>query len=46
MVTISVAKPFSVDGSDWQAKLSLRDRAREEILKRCGEPDLAHETSS
>jgi len=28
-------------GSDWSAAVSLRERVRTEILKHCGEPDLA-----
>jgi hypothetical protein len=28
-------------GADWSAVLKLRDEVRAEILKRCGESDLA-----
>jgi hypothetical protein len=28
-------------GSDWNAAVALRAAARAEILRRCGEPDLA-----
>jgi hypothetical protein len=28
-------------GKDWAAAVALRNRARAEILARCGEPDLA-----
>ncbi|UXI03256.1 AMP-binding protein [Photobacterium sp. TY1-4] len=30
------------NGADWQAAVQLRDQARGEILRHCGEPDLAH----
>jgi 1-acyl-sn-glycerol-3-phosphate acyltransferase len=33
--------PVHPDGNDWNATLRLRDRVRAEILKHCGEPDLA-----
>jgi 1-acyl-sn-glycerol-3-phosphate acyltransferase len=33
--------PVHPDGSDWNATLRLRDQVRAEILKHCGEPDLA-----
>jgi len=39
-VSVSFAPPIMPDGSDWNAAVKLRDRARAEILKRCGEPDL------
>jgi tricorn protease len=28
-------------GNDWNATVRLRERVRAEILKHCGEPDLA-----
>jgi acyl carrier protein len=40
-VVMSVGAPIEPDGADWNAALRLRDKARSEILKRCGEPDLA-----
>jgi 1-acyl-sn-glycerol-3-phosphate acyltransferase len=40
-VAVSFAPPVQPDGSDWNAVLKLRDQVRAEILKRCGEPDLA-----
>jgi 1-acyl-sn-glycerol-3-phosphate acyltransferase len=33
--------PIAPEGSDWNAAVKLRDRVRAEILKACGEPDLA-----
>jgi 1-acyl-sn-glycerol-3-phosphate acyltransferase len=33
--------PIHPDGTDWSATLRLRDRARAQILKHCGERDLA-----
>jgi 1-acyl-sn-glycerol-3-phosphate acyltransferase len=40
-VAVSFAPPVQPAGSDWNAVLKLRDDVRAEILKRCGEPDLA-----
>jgi 1-acyl-sn-glycerol-3-phosphate acyltransferase len=40
-VAISLAPALAPEGSDWNAVLRLRDQSRAEILKRCGEPDLA-----
>jgi 1-acyl-sn-glycerol-3-phosphate acyltransferase len=40
-IAVTVCAPVAPDGDDWAAALRLRDRARAEILKRCGEPDLA-----
>jgi 1-acyl-sn-glycerol-3-phosphate acyltransferase len=40
-IAITFGAPIQPDGSDWNATLRLRDRARAEILKYCGEPDLA-----
>ena len=37
----SPAAPILPQGSDWNAAVALRDAARAEILRRCGEPDLA-----
>lgn len=43
-VSVRVCSPIFPDGNDWDAGVRLRDAARAEILKYCGEPDLA-ETS-
>jgi 1-acyl-sn-glycerol-3-phosphate acyltransferase len=40
-VTVTFGEPIMPDGADWAAAVRLRDRARAEILKTCGEPDLA-----
>ena len=40
-ISVTVARPIAPEGSDWNAAVRLRDRVRAEILKHCGEPDLA-----
>ena len=40
-MSIIIGKPFKPTGSDWQAAVKLRDAVRSEILRHCGEPDLA-----
>jgi acyl carrier protein len=40
-IAVNFGAPIAADGSDWNAVLRLRDRTRAEILKHCGEPDLA-----
>jgi acyl carrier protein len=40
-ITVTVSAPLLPQGSDWNAAVALRDAARAEILRRCGEPDLA-----
>ncbi len=42
-VWLDIAPPIHPEGQAFEAAVSLRDRARAEILKRCGEPDLAGE---
>jgi 1-acyl-sn-glycerol-3-phosphate acyltransferase len=39
-ISITIGAPIEPSGADWKAALELRDRAREHILKHCGEPDL------
>jgi 1-acyl-sn-glycerol-3-phosphate acyltransferase len=39
-VSISIGAPLAHDGADWNAAVKLRDLARAEILRGCGEPDL------
>ena len=39
-VAISIGVPLIAEGVGWNAAMTLRDRAREEILGGCGEPDL------
>jgi acyl carrier protein len=40
-IAVTFGAPVHPDGEDWNATLRLRDRVRAEILKHCGEPDLA-----
>ena len=40
-VSVTLSAPVAPEGSDWNAAVRLRDRVRAEILKHCGEPDLA-----
>ncbi|MEW6689897.1 MAG: AMP-binding protein [Pseudomonadota bacterium] len=40
-VSVTIGEPLAADGADWAAAVRLRDAARAEILKSCGEPDLA-----
>jgi 1-acyl-sn-glycerol-3-phosphate acyltransferase len=40
-VSVTVGAPILPQGSDWAAAVKLRDAARAEILRHCGEPDLA-----
>jgi acyl carrier protein len=42
-VSVTFGAPLTADGSDWAAAVRLRDAVRAEILKSCGEPDLAAE---
>ena len=40
-ISITISAPVTPEGSDWNAALKLRDRVRADILRHCGEPDLA-----
>ena len=40
-VVVTIAAPLTPQGSDWNAAVALRDAVRAEILRHCGEPDLA-----
>ena len=42
-IEVKAAPPIQPSGTSWQALINLRDQAREAILTRCGEPDLASE---
>jgi 1-acyl-sn-glycerol-3-phosphate acyltransferase len=44
-VSITFSPPIEPKGTDWNAAIALRDAARAEILRLCGEPDLSEETS-
>ena len=40
-MAVTFGAPIEPDADDWSAAVRLRDRVRAEVLKRCGEPDLA-----
>jgi 1-acyl-sn-glycerol-3-phosphate acyltransferase len=40
-VSVVVGAPIAPTGTDWAAAVRLRDAVRAEILRHCGEPDLA-----
>jgi 1-acyl-sn-glycerol-3-phosphate acyltransferase len=40
-ISVTVGTPVAPQGADWNAALKLRDQVRAQILKHCGEPDLA-----
>jgi 1-acyl-sn-glycerol-3-phosphate acyltransferase len=40
-IRVVFGEPIRPEGRDWAAAVKLRDAAREEILRHCGEPDLA-----
>jgi 1-acyl-sn-glycerol-3-phosphate acyltransferase len=40
-ISVTISNPVSPEGTDWNAAVRLRDRVRGEILRYCGEPDLA-----
>lgn len=40
-VSVRICAPITSQGNDWDAAVKLRDAARAQILKYCGEPDLA-----
>ena len=40
-VAVTFGAPVAPDGEDWAAAVRLRDRVRADILRHCGEPDLA-----
>ncbi|MBI4083088.1 MAG: AMP-binding protein [Candidatus Lambdaproteobacteria bacterium] len=42
-LSVTIAPPIPPAGDDFKAAVRLRDAARAEILRRCGEPDLAGE---
>ena len=39
-LSVAIAPPIASTGRDWNAATRLRDAARAEILRHCGEPDL------
>jgi len=40
-VSVIIGKPIPPAGKGWQSAVKLRDAVRSEILRHCGEPDLA-----
>ncbi len=42
MISVTIGAPLQPAGADWSAAIRLRDAARAEILRHCGEPDLAY----
>jgi len=40
-VTVTIGTPVMPEGTDWAAAVKLRDAVRDQILKACGEPDVA-----
>jgi hypothetical protein len=40
-VTVVFGAPVTAEGADWAAAVKLRDAVRAEVLRHCGEPDLA-----
>jgi len=43
-ISVTFGEPIEPVGTEWNAAVALRDRAREEILRLCAEPDLGDET--
>ena len=44
-ITVTVGPALPPENTDWAAAVRLRDAARVEILRHCGEPDLAYQPS-
>jgi acyl carrier protein len=40
-VSVTFAQPIAANGGGWSAAVQLRERVRAEVLRHCGEPDLA-----
>ena len=40
-IAVTIGAPILPDGKDWRAAIRLRNTTRAEILRLCGEPDLA-----
>ncbi|TAN84687.1 MAG: hypothetical protein EPN14_01850, partial [Gallionella sp.] len=41
IITVTIGQPIVPEGKGWAAAIRLRNAARMEVLRRCGEPDLA-----
>jgi 1-acyl-sn-glycerol-3-phosphate acyltransferase len=42
-ITVTIGPPIHPQGEGWEVALNLRDAARHEIVRHCGEPDLVDE---
>jgi hypothetical protein len=40
---VIIGEPLECGGTDWKAALEVRNKARQQILRHLGEPDLAGE---
>jgi len=45
LVSATVGEPIEPASRDWSGAIALRDRARADMLRLCGEPDLGEETA-
>ncbi len=43
-ISVTISRPIYPRGKDWTAAVALRDAARAEMLRHCGEPDLGGAT--
>lgn len=41
MLTVTIGQPLREETTEWDAAIRLKDAARAEILRHCGEPDLS-----
>ena len=46
VVRLTFGVPLMPQGTDWAAAVALRDAARAEILRHCGEPDVAQDSTA
>jgi 1-acyl-sn-glycerol-3-phosphate acyltransferase len=46
VVRLTFGVPLMPQGTDWAAAVALRDAARAEILRHCGEPDVAQDSAA
>ncbi len=45
-IEVTVRPPVTPSGNGWQVALTLRDAARAEVARHCGEPDLVDDSGS
>jgi len=45
-ISVTFSEPIEPTGKGWDAAVALRNRARAQILRLCGEPDLSVESAS